>query len=70
MSKALQEHRRPQAKSVVSVSAADAAFVRRVAAALARDDQRAERLRWAVENARSGPITFEAWLASVGNIKQ
>jgi len=70
MSKALQEQRRPRGKCVVAVAAADADLLRRVAAALATDDHRAQRLRWAIQNAGSSSITFEAWLASLGNIKQ
>ena len=70
MTKALQEHRRPLGKCVVSVAAADAAFLRRVAAALAKDDHCAQRLRSAIHNAGSSPLKFEEWLASLGNTKQ
>jgi predicted component of type VI protein secretion system len=54
----------------VSVPSADVDLFRRVAAALAKDDHRAQRLRQAIQNAGSVPITFEEWLAAPGTTKQ
>jgi hypothetical protein len=70
MAKTRQEPRPSRGRHAVSVPSADVDLFRRVAAALAKDDHRAQRLRQAIQNAGSVPITFEEWLAAPGTTKQ
>jgi hypothetical protein len=64
----LQELRRRRAelglkRVELAVSAADADLLKRVAKALARDDQRAQHLRQALLGAvPRGPVKFKDWL--------
>ena len=70
MKPALQEHRRRLSdrglkRVEVSVPAADAELLRRIAKALAQDDQASERLRQTVEKYVSGEpsLKFKDWIA-------
>lgn len=52
------------------LSRADAELLQRVAAALARNDGRAQCLRQIIQHTGQAPITFQAWLATSGKTRQ
>jgi hypothetical protein len=72
MSKALQELRRRRAEHglkrvEVCVTSSDSDLLRRVAKALGRDDDQAERLRTVIDSIvpNKPALTFKEWLASL-----
>ena len=74
MSEALQEHRRRQAKRgikrvEVTISASDAELIRRVAKALAADDDQSDRVRAVLQGhvARATSVKFKDWLATLSD---
>ena len=72
MGKALQEYRRRLAERgyqrvELCVSAADADLLRRVARALANDDEAARRLRKALQDKAPIPVKFKDWLTSLAD---
>jgi hypothetical protein len=77
MNQALQNYRRRRAESgfrrvEVSLPAADAGLIRRVARALKSGDDQAERLRLAIDRAvpAKSNVTFKQWLAALPDTEE
>jgi hypothetical protein len=65
MGQAWREPRPELDKFAVPVPSVDAELFRQVAAALAKNDHRAQRLRWIIRNAESRSIERAEWLAAL-----